>query len=65
LDKVKGERLAPSPDRLRAVRAVEVLERIDDCAARRLLTALAAGAPEAQLTVEAKSALERLTQGAP
>jgi hypothetical protein len=65
LGKVKGERLSPPPDRLRAARAVEVLERIDDCAARRLLANLAAGAPEAQLTVEAKSALERLIQSAP
>jgi hypothetical protein len=65
LGKVKGERLSPLPDRVRAARAVEVLERIDDCAARRLLANLAAGAPEAQLTVEAKSALERLIQSAP
>jgi hypothetical protein len=42
-----------------------VLERIDDCAARRLLANLAAGAPEAQLTVEAKSALDRLNPSAP
>jgi hypothetical protein len=63
LQKVKAQRLSPPPERLRAVRAVEVLERIGDRAARRLLTALARGAPEAQLTVEAQSALERLTPG--
>jgi hypothetical protein len=63
LEAVKAERLSPPAEWLRAARAVEVLERVGDCAARRLLTALAGGAPEAQLTIEAKSALERLLRG--
>jgi hypothetical protein len=64
LEAVKAERLSPSAERLREARAVELLERVGGCAARSLLTALADGAPQAQLTVEAKSTLERLAQGA-
>jgi RNA polymerase sigma factor (sigma-70 family) len=50
-----------SPEMLRQVRAVEVLERIGTPEARRLLEELASGAPEARLTCEAKAALQRLT----
>jgi hypothetical protein len=50
----------PSGERLRVLRAVEVLECIGSPAARRTLKRLAGGAPEAQLTREAKAALERL-----
>jgi hypothetical protein len=60
LERVTGERFNPSAHRLRAVRAVEVLERIGDAKARQLLDILAKGAPAAQLTVEARAALERL-----
>lgn len=62
LGMLRAERLSPPADRLRAVRAVEVLERIGNPAARRVLAALARGTPEAQLTVEAQAALERLRQ---
>jgi WD40 repeat protein len=48
------------PDRLRLLRAVEVLERIGTADARALLRDLAKGAPAARLTREAKSALRRL-----
>jgi hypothetical protein len=65
LDAVRAERLNPSAERLRAARAIEVLERVGDRSARRALASLAGGAPEAQLTVEAKSALRRLTQSDP
>jgi hypothetical protein len=44
---------------LQSVRAVEVLERIGNRAARTLLTKLAEGAPEARLTQEARKALAR------
>jgi hypothetical protein len=64
LGKVKRERLSPSAERLRAVRGVEVLERIGDRAARRHLATLAGGAPEAQVTIDAQTALERLSQSA-
>jgi hypothetical protein len=57
---VKNERLFPSVERIRVVRAVEVLERIDDEQARRILTTLARGAQEAQLSLEARAALKRL-----
>jgi hypothetical protein len=52
----------PFPDLLRAMRAVEALERVETAEARRLLNELANGAPEARLTQEAKSSLERLAK---
>ncbi len=51
----------PSPETLRAIRAIMVLERIATPDARALLTTLAAGAPGARETEEAKASLERLT----
>jgi hypothetical protein len=47
-------------ERLRAVRAVEALERTGTAGARMLLATLAAGAPGATLTEDAKAALGRL-----
>jgi WD40 repeat protein len=47
---------------LRALRAVEILERIGSSEARRALEALAAGAPGAGLTHEAQAALRRLSR---
>jgi hypothetical protein len=57
-----AERCAParSPERLRGLRAIEVLEQVGTAEARAVLVALAKGAPEARLTREAKAALERL-----
>ncbi len=49
-----------TPERLRGRRALEVLEYIDTPQARKVLQGLAAGSPEARLTQEAKSALQRL-----
>jgi hypothetical protein len=46
---------------VRAVRVVELLELQGGPAARRLLAALASGAPGARLTTEAAAALRRLT----
>jgi hypothetical protein len=51
--------LTPSPERLREVRAVEVLEHIGGNEAEGLLRQLAAAAPAA-LTREAQAALARL-----
>jgi RNA polymerase sigma factor (sigma-70 family) len=51
---------APAPDRLRALRALEALERVGTAEARQLLSRLARGAPEARLTLEAQASLERL-----
>lgn len=51
---------ARSPDRLRQLRAVEVLERLGTADARTLLKMMAEGAPAARLTREAKASLERL-----
>jgi WD40 repeat protein len=48
-----------TPEQLRLLRAVEVLEQIADPAARRLLQKLAEGAPGARLTEAARAALER------
>jgi WD40 repeat protein len=51
-----------SPARLRRLRGVEVLERIGNPEAKKLLGALTQGAPEAELTREAEAALRRLSR---
>jgi len=51
-----------SPQQLQAYRALEVLEHVGGEEARRLLAKLAEGAPEARLTREAKSSLQRLSR---
>jgi RNA polymerase sigma factor (sigma-70 family) len=51
---------AHAPERLRVLRAVEVLEAIANAEARQLLSRLASGAPGAGLTREAEGALKRL-----
>jgi hypothetical protein len=51
---------AKSPDRLRFLRSLEILEHIGTSDAQEVLQTLAAGAPEARLTQEAKGALMRL-----
>jgi RNA polymerase sigma factor (sigma-70 family) len=57
-----GPRLVRSPEVLRSLRAVQVLEAIGDHAARKLLDKLAGGAPEWRLTREARAALDRLSR---
>jgi WD40 repeat protein len=49
-----------SPETLRTLRAIEVLEHVATPEARKLLEQLARGAPGARLTTEALAALERL-----
>ena len=56
----KIERAALTPDELRAVRAIEVLEWIGTPEARAALHTLAKGAPDATLTRAAAAALDRL-----
>jgi hypothetical protein len=58
------EAYIPSSEALRSLRAVAVLEGIDNAEARRVLDNLAAGAPEAWLTREAQAALDRLCKKA-
>jgi RNA polymerase sigma factor (sigma-70 family) len=58
LEKFSGQVL--SSDALRRQRALEVLEQVGGAEARALLREIAAGAPEAGLTQEAKAALKRL-----
>jgi WD40 repeat protein len=53
------EMVQTSPDRLRSLRALEILERAGTAEARQLLKNLAAGAAGARLTREARAALER------
>jgi hypothetical protein len=60
LEKLEGA--VTSPDVLRNLRAVEVLEQIGTTEARQLLEQLAGGAADARLTCEAKSAQERLAK---
>jgi hypothetical protein len=55
---------AGSPERLRMIRAIEVLERIGTPAAVKHLQELAGGAPEALLTREAKASLARMRKQA-
>ncbi|HTU90642.1 MAG TPA: sigma factor-like helix-turn-helix DNA-binding protein [Gemmataceae bacterium] len=55
-------KLEPSGERLRALRAIQVLEYAGTAEAREHLRALAKGIPEARLTCEAKAALERLVK---
>jgi RNA polymerase sigma factor (sigma-70 family) len=59
LDQVESRTL--STEQLHTLRAVEVLEHIGTDEARAVLRSLAAGAPAATLTREAKATLERLT----
>jgi RNA polymerase sigma factor (sigma-70 family) len=56
---VEADERAPSPERIRALRAVELLDRIGTPAARRSLAELATGAPGARLTREAKASRDR------
>jgi hypothetical protein len=57
---VTGQSL--TSDELRALRAVEVLERIGTPEARQVLAELAQGAEGSSLTREAKAACQRLGQ---
>jgi WD40 repeat protein len=60
LEKLEGP--VTAPELLRALRAVEALERAGTAEARAVLARLAGGAPPARLTREAQDALKRLEQ---
>lgn len=62
LAKEVESRRAPSGDRLRGLRAVELLEWVATPDARQTLVALAQGAPGAALTEDAKASLARLNR---
>jgi WD40 repeat protein len=53
-----------SPEALRHIRAIEILERIGTPGAQEVLERLAQGSAEARLTQEAKASLERLAKRA-
>jgi WD40 repeat protein len=57
-----GEGSPPTPEDVRAMRGIEVLELIGTAEARQYLETLTRGATEARPTQEAKAALERLNQ---
>jgi hypothetical protein len=63
LEKLEGP--VTAPERLRELRALEVLEQIGSAEARQLLETLAQGAADAPLTQEARTALRRLARVAP
>jgi hypothetical protein len=52
----------PVGEQIQALRAMEALEHSGDESARRLLTELASGTPQARQTREARESLERLTR---
>jgi WD40 repeat protein len=52
-----------TPEAVRGLRAVEVLEQVGSAEAIQVLRALAGGAADARLTREAKASLERLAPG--
>jgi hypothetical protein len=58
----KISRLHPPDGRRRQSRAIEVLEQIGNAEARKLLSALAKGAPDAALTRDARGAVDRLSR---
>jgi hypothetical protein len=60
LERLLAELGPRPPQRLRAVRALEVLEHVGTAEARQALGELAAGAPGAWLTGQAREALRRL-----
>jgi RNA polymerase sigma factor (sigma-70 family) len=60
LDKQFAQARKPAPERLRVLRALEVLELVGTNEARQLLTNLAKGAPGAWLTEEAQAGLTRM-----
>ena len=57
LEKLKGP--VTSPQRLQALRTIELLEQICTNQAREILEGLAKGSPQARVTSEAKASLER------
>jgi RNA polymerase sigma factor (sigma-70 family) len=65
VSKCEQERRTPSGESLRALRSLEVLERVGTPEARRLLEAIAKGVPEARLTCDAKASVERLARRPP
>jgi RNA polymerase sigma factor (sigma-70 family) len=60
LEGLQGRLAVPTGEPLRELRALEVLERLSTPEARQLIEKLANGAPDARLTREAKTALQRL-----
>jgi RNA polymerase sigma factor (sigma-70 family) len=62
LEKQERETWYPSPQRLRLLRALEILERAGTPEARRTLEIVAKGSPAAQLSQEAKASFDRLSR---
>jgi RNA polymerase sigma factor (sigma-70 family) len=64
LEKHERAWVSPNPERLRVLRALEVLELAGTAETRGVLETLARGTPASGLTIQAKAALKRLAQGA-
>ncbi len=61
----KFDSMVADPEKLRSLRAIEVLEQIGTPAAREVLKSLADGAEEALVTREARASLQRLARRSP
>jgi dipeptidyl aminopeptidase/acylaminoacyl peptidase len=61
VQRLERKRLTPTGDTLRLLRAVRVLQQAGTAEACQLLAKLAEGAPSARVTVEARAAIQQLT----
>jgi HEAT repeat protein len=64
LEQMVREAATPAPEKLRSIRALEVLERIGSSEARQVVADLAKGHPDAWLSQEAATTSQRMARRA-